>query len=398
MQDRIHYLDWLRVLVVLGITQFHVSMIFVTFPWWISNDQQNLVPQTVMLVLNQFQMPLLFLVAGVAVWFSLGRRTGVEYLIERVKRLLVPVIFGMLVLMPWNHFLAAVHYQGPEGFDSTFFQFYPNYLQTNVVPFLQDKFEPGGLWFLWYLLFYSLALLPLFLFARRWSGRRFLSWLALFLGKRGAVFLLVIPLVLVQISGAPSLLKNMPIFYYVIFFVYGFLLYSDPRSRRGIEKSGPIALVCGAITMTVYLLLLLPSGGEAPLGAIYWPMLRDNRGLFGLYLVLQSFNSWFWVIGLLYLGQKFLNFSNRFLRYAHQAVLPFYILNETIVAAIGFYVVQWNMDALPKFLIISISMLVIILALYDLVIKRTNITRFLFGMRLKPKERLATSGKNEAGT
>jgi peptidoglycan/LPS O-acetylase OafA/YrhL len=68
-------------------------------------------------------------------------------------------------------------------------------------------------------------------------------------------------------------------------------------------------------------------------------------------------------------------------RYANEAVLPFYLLHQTVIVAIGFYVVPWHASALLKFLIISSTAFAITLLLYEVVIKRTRLTRFLFGMK-----------------
>ena len=68
-------------------------------------------------------------------------------------------------------------------------------------------------------------------------------------------------------------------------------------------------------------------------------------------------------------------------RYANEAVLPFYLLHQTIVVVIGFYVVQWHTSALLKFSFISLTALAITLLLYETLVKRTRLTRFLFGMK-----------------
>jgi glucan biosynthesis protein C len=57
---------------------------------------------------------------------------------------------------------------------------------------------------------------------------------------------------------------------------------------------------------------------------------------------------------------------------------------------VGFYMVQWNADVLVKFLVIAVCSLVAIIGLYDLLVRRTNVTRLLFGM--KPMRRTAAPG------
>lgn len=390
--ERVHYLDWIRVTIVLLLIPFHSALLFRPYYSWLSNDPHSLAAKALLQVLDQFNMEILFLVAGASTWFSLSRRTGGEYLLERLKRLFIPIMFAMLVLRPPSRFLATVNYFSQRGldFNTSFFEYYPTFLQKSLLPF-QESFSSGVLWFLWYLFFYTLALLPLFLFIRRGGGQRFLSWLAAFGEKRGALFLLVIPIALLQIYPPPSLPNpdpsQFPILYYPIFFIYGFLLYSDPRWQRGIEKSGPIALVGGAITMVLFMLLVFPDRNTASLGAIYWTALGSDPGTLGdaLYWALRSFNCWFWLIGLLYLGKKFFNFSNRFLRYGNETVLPFYIMHNHFILLIGFYIVQLNMDVLPKYAIIAIAALAATAGFCELIIRRINVVRFLFGMRLKQK-------------
>ncbi len=95
----------------------------------------------------------------------------------------------------------------------------------------------------------------------------------------------------------------------------------------------------------------------------------------------RGINSWFWVVALLGLGRRYLNFNNSLLQYASEAAYPFYILHQTIVVAIAFYVVHWNISITKKFLVISTASLVATIVLYDLLVKRNNIVRFLFGLK-----------------
>jgi glucan biosynthesis protein C len=67
--------------------------------------------------------------------------------------------------------------------------------------------------------------------------------------------------------------------------------------------------------------------------------------------------------------------------YAREAQLPFYVLHYAPVVVIGHYVVQWPTGALVKYLVIALSSLVATLVLYDIGVRRTRVTRFLFGMR-----------------
>ncbi len=64
---------------------------------------------------------------------------------------------------------------------------------------------------------------------------------------------------------------------------------------------------------------------------------------------------------------------------------PFYLFHQTVIVAIGFFVVQWTAGVLLKFLVIAGCSLVLSISLYDLVVRRTNLTRFLFGVKPMPR-------------
>jgi hypothetical protein len=55
-----------------------------------------------------------------------------------------------------------------------------------------------------------------------------------------------------------------------------------------------------------------------------------------LYMVLSGFNSWFWIIAILGFGNRYLNFTNRTLRYANDAALPFYVLHMAVIVVIAY--------------------------------------------------------------
>jgi len=110
---------------------------------------------------------------------------------------------------------------------------------------------------------------------------------------------------------------------------------------------------------------------------------------------LKGIASWFWVIAILGLvgrasrprAQKrplTIRSRDRIIAYAQDARLPFYVLHQTAIVVVGFQVVQWETGALLKYVVISLSTLVITLVVYDVGVRRTRVTRFLFGTKQKP--------------
>ena len=102
-----------------------------------------------------------------------------------------------------------------------------------------------------------------------------------------------------------------------------------------------------------------------------------------LFQVVMGIANWSWIVFLLGLAARYLNRNNRVRVYASEAVLPFYLLHQTVILIVGWFIIPLDLAIMWKYLIIATSSFVLIMALYDLLIKRFNILRLLFGMRLK---------------
>ena len=90
---------------------------------------------------------------------------------------------------------------------------------------------------------------------------------------------------------------------------------------------------------------------------------------------------------------KHLNRSTPFLSYANEAVLPFYILHLTIIIILSYFVLQWDIPDLLQWLIILMGSFILIMTVYEFLIRRFNVMRFLFGMKLLPKATTAQPGE-----
>jgi hypothetical protein len=67
-----------------------------------------------------------------------------------------------------------------------------------------------------------------------------------------------------------------------------------------------------------------------------------------LYLLMRTTTSWSWLLTFIGFANHHLNFSNRFLKYANEAVLPFYILHQTVIVVIGYFIKDWKWAVFPK--------------------------------------------------
>lgn len=371
--QRCYDIDWLRVLAVLLLVYFHTAMIFGDFDWYVHNDVFSRGLTLFVYFVHQWHMPLLFLLSGAATCFALNYRSWQQYLKERLKRLLIPFVFGIFALVPpqifFNHLFCQLN------FSQSYLQFYPTF-------FRGDVFQPAHLWFLEYLIVYCLISLPLFLSLKNNIYLRDrLSRFASLCDPKAGIFGFALPLVFIDIALRGKFdnfvggLANFT--FYLIYFIYGYLIFSAPRFRVAIAKQGNMALTLGTISSSIYLTWFLP---------IKTPVNDYSLG-YVFYQSLHGFNSWCWVIVWLSLGQRYLNFSNRVLRYCGEIAYPFYIVHQTIIVAIAFYLVRLNFGVVGKFLFISTSSLLLSIAICEYAIKRTNLTRFLFGMKLKSTSR-----------
>ncbi len=365
-------LDWLRVLAVLLLVPFHSAIIFSSLPQsqvvYVYDSQHSLLLMKTVDFTYLWHMPLLFVVAGAASWFALGVRNGQRYLAERVNRLLVPLLFGMVVLLPptlylWTRTVPRLAERFP-----TFFQFYPNYFVPDLADLTgrtQGSWTPEHLWFILYLLGYSALSLPFFQFLRGPSGKGLVEGLAAFFTRRGTIFLLALPLALasaVPIGGSENPLV------YLVWFVYGYFLISDPRLQAALDRHTPTAFLL-AILSTLFIFTAGQTIG--PAGSLLWL----------LWGVVYNFSRWFWVVGILGLGHRFLNANSAVLRYANEAVYPFYILHYPVNMLAGYLLLSWNTTIAVKYAVIVVLTISVTLALYEALIRRFNPLRFLFGMK-----------------
>jgi len=121
--DRQYYMDWLRVGAMVLIIFFHAGCIFSSDPWHIKNAVLSPAITVFTRFLDIWLMPLFFILAGASVWFSLGKRKPGQFVNERLLRLLVPLTFGMLVLVPPQVYYQRLFY---KEFSGSFIAWYPN--------------------------------------------------------------------------------------------------------------------------------------------------------------------------------------------------------------------------------------------------------------------------------
>ncbi len=376
---RVDYIDWLRVITTLSVFVFHSARFFDTFSdWHVKNSELWMGGDIIVGFLNMWIMPMFMVLAGASTYYSLKSRSAAKYIHERVLRLLVPFLFGVLVIIvPQSYYELLFRNKLPC---TNIFDCYYLYILNLPQRFVDFSFY--HLWFLITLFVFSLICLPLFLDLFK-KERSLLSMLAARIDTPWKLMLLLIlPLALVNIFAYPGTFLGSRDFggwcliAHLLFFISGYVIFAIPNINNILRKLSWY-VTAGAILAAA---ALIPMIGIL----IDWKSNYMTAGYATVQFV-EVLLSWCLMICIINLVRQFLNFKNRFLSYASEAVLPFYILHQTIIIIVGYYVVQWNWDPALKYIIIAITSFGIIMAIYDLLVRRIKVLRFLFGMRTSNK-------------
>ena len=376
---RLYYLDWIRVLAMFCIFLFHNARFFDgVADWHVKNATTNLAATFAVGTISQFIMPLFFLVAGAGTFLALKARSPGQYALERALRLLIPLVLGMLVIVvPQAYFQAIFRGTVLEGYN--LFQIYGLYLQS------LPEMNWFHLWFLKNLFIISLVAIP-FLFSWGRGGRSLVARLSSFFDKPWTLLpLLVAAIAAVNIflypggfwghrgDGAWNFVT------YVLFFILGYLIFANPGILKLVQKMRWIGLGVALISVCCMIIFFFE---ELASPAEYF-----GSPAFAIATLVQALDVWGWLIAIVGFGSRYLNRNNRFLAYANEAVLPFYILHQTLIITIGYYVVQWSAGVGLKYLTISVTSFIGIMLIYELLVRRLDVLRFLFGMRLRRRPR-----------
>jgi glucans biosynthesis protein C len=378
--DRLYYLDWSRIILILGVFLYHATRPFAATTWHIVNADKSAFIWAIMYSVAPWAMSLFFFIAGAGSMFALKRRSNLQFTCERITRLLVPFIVGTFVLSPIQIYLEALS----KGiYHGSFFNFIPKWLTYNAQG---DWLSPGifgqwglHLWFLGYLFSFSLLALPLFWFFRKKSGQAILSRFERIMRKKGAILLIIIPLALARIVLQPLAPGEHAWFgfvYYFIFFICGYLFFSNEGSLEALRRNRWIVFSVGIAALTALYVLLITTGGEA----LEW---------FGPFIVPESIIiniifatcGWCLTIFILSLAMARMNFSNKTLVYGNEIIMPFYLLHQPVIIVISYFTVRLAAGILPKILIVIVGSFLVSIGLVELLIRHIRPMRVLLGMK-----------------
>ncbi|MEM8523227.1 MAG: acyltransferase family protein [Bacteroidota bacterium] len=375
---RHHDIDWLRIIAILLVLYFHVAMIFVEdWDWHIKNEERSYLWLEFNFFLSRFRMPLLFVISGIGSWFAFRKRSPWQYIKERYWRLMIPLFFGMLVIVPPQIYMERLF----EGVDyQSFWQFYPSIFEGK--PYPEGNTSWHHLWFVLYLFLYSLIAAPLFKWVRSRDGKSFRKTLQFF-DHRIRLYLLVLPTILIYCTLAVrfpqtnSLVGDYGYFlYWLSFFLVGYFIAAQEKIWWRIEKNSRSSLQLAVVSILI-------------INYFRWNRIEIEDGslIFYALRILLAFSAWTWLFTAMGYGKRYLNRPNKWLSYTNRAIYPFYIIHQTIIVIVGYYIVTLVEEGiLSKYLFISTLSLLFSIGFYEFLVRPFRVMRFLFGMKPEVKK------------
>ncbi len=360
-QERYDFLDWLRVIAIFVLFFFHTGMIFVGWGWHIVNSQTLPALQWPMDIAHRLRMPLLFVIAGAGMWFALQRRSTAMFLKERTVKLLLPLVAGMFLFVPPQIYCERLLRGQWSG---GYLEFYATRV-LQFMPYPTGDFSWHHLWFILYLYVYVLLLLPAMRWWRRDRPKAAPGWW---------LFLLGIPLGVNEVLLKPhfpeshTLVGDWYIFnHYLLLTAYGYVMASIPGVWKWLCAWRRWSLAAG-VACFVLLISLFKTG------VIQHGSLADGMG--------ANVFTWLWMMVFLGYGYRYLSFVHPLLIWAREASYPIYILHQTVIVIVGYFIVQFAWTPWAKYAAILLLSMGACVALYQGGIRRVAALRLLFGMKV----------------
>ncbi len=349
--NRKNNIDNLRNLTILLLFPVHTFMIWNDFGsrfyiW----EGENKILSTFIVLVNPWFMPLLFVIAGISARYALENRTVKEFMKQRFWKLMVPFLAGMVILVPFQTLYARKYFQGYEGGILENWKYFFTHF-TDLTGY-DGAFTPGHLWFILFLFIISVTALGLFHFIPYKKTGAFVEKMPVY-----AVIFLFIPVWLMYYLGnfgGFSLGKNLALY------LAGYYVLGNDTIIDKLERN--LKWLAGLFLLT-----------ETVSAAVYY-----KYSYYGDLWV--NFTGWVSVLAVLAAGKKFLNKKTGFTEYFNRASYPVYILHQSILVALAYYVVQTEIP-LPAeaFLICAGSFLLTILSYH--IIGAVPILRKTAGIR-----------------
>lgn len=334
--ERRYDIDWLRTLAFAVLILYHLGMYYVAdWGWHLKSGQTSEWLQNLMMLTAPWRMSLLFFISALALAL-VQRRGGLQLAGLRSRRLLVPLLFGMFVIVVPQVYIEA---RSQDLVGPGFFRFWGQYINPRT-DLLSEHHTPIGLltwnhlWFLPYLWLYSLLLLPLRNPLQRLSRGGGFQRIPPLAAIAAAVLVLMLAWLCLH-ARFPSTHALLDDWYnhgrYLPVFVFGYLFALQPHWWQFVIDRRR-AFLCLAVAC--YLLIIADRNGIFPTLEAGFDAHLEVRLMVGAVVAL---NHWAWIFCVVGYAGRYLNRPNPLLRYANPAILPWYMLHQTLIIVFAWW-------------------------------------------------------------
>ena len=373
LPSRRHDLDWLRVLAFGLLILFHSGMFYVeNWGFHAKSQYRSETLESVMLLIQPWRMIILWFIAGIAIKFIIAKVTIAHFVYQRSIRILIPLLFGILVVVPpqlyvemtQNNDLSMSYWQFMLAFFSPDTQIFSQYT-SGIWPHI----DVNHLWFLRSLWKYSLIILALIPLLNATWVTRLTNWL---IQQHAALIILVLtaPLFTFQLTLADDETRYAMGFTCMI---YGYLIGWHPLFWQRVavlRKTLLIALLfCAIIVISFYNLVWLQPESKPEWLNISGLLIYNMMRIVGVFCAFGF-------------AHHYLNKPSTVLRYFNDAVYPFYIIHQTLIIVIGYQLTALSLGPIIEPLLVVVLTIVGCFGLFE-IIRRVDLLRFVFGLKMQ---------------
>jgi surface polysaccharide O-acyltransferase-like enzyme len=384
---RLYFLDWIRIAAFFLLIVYHVGMYYVTWDWHVKSPNASDAIEPLMLLSSPWRMCLLFLVSGVAASFMLDKLGAAKFAKQRSFRLLVPLIFGMFVIVPPQAYFQVVEHLGFSGDYAEFMKLYiggyHGFCDKNGCLTLPTW---NHLWFLPYLWAYTMILAVIG--SRGVVNRAGAALAQALTGWR----IIVLPAALFAVYRI-VLLPHFPTTHdlvhdwhmhatYLSLFLAGALLAKQPQFWENTEKARfaalGLALGCWACLIS------------------YYSLPEEMQTILNVQRVVYALCQWSAIIAVCGFARRHLNFDSPKRQYLTEAVFPVYILHQTLIVCFAHGLKAAHIAPATEGLVLVVLTVTASFGIFEIV-RRVPLLRPFFGL-LHGKDPLLLTQQPQSST
>ncbi|HWW73136.1 MAG TPA: acyltransferase family protein [Duganella sp.] len=380
--NRLYFLDWIRIFAFFVLILYHTGMYYVTWDWHVKSPDAGHAIEPLMILSSPWRLGLLFMISGVASAFMLKKIRVGALLKQRSWRLLVPLVFGMLVIVPPQSYFEVVEKLAYKGGYGEFMHLYI----TGYKGFCRgddclDLPTWNHLWFVAYLWVYTMLIGGI-----AWlAGARLQSWsnaLGRLLTGWKIIVLPVIGLAIARFALADSFPATHGLFddwynhaEYFFLFMLGVMLAMQTGFWAEVEKLRWTALGLWLLSWAAIVGYYSIPEAQAALPAVtQWkPLMR----------VIYCLCQWAPILAVCGFGHRHLAFDSAKRRYLTEAVFPVYILHQTLIVSMAHWFKPLKLAQGIEGMMLIVLTFCISFGVFE-VVRRVGVLRPLFGLGRRP--------------